>query len=241
MGGMGRLLSLLVPPKPSRAGFLDLPYEVRLQVYQYLFADCYIRYYPDYSALHLHVNRDRCLGPVEHNLLATCRQVYNEGRDFLLKHPPYVIIDDVDAGLALRRMDTMMKSSLLRVLIASTHRLVLSKPGDIFGHLYEPGSISKLTNLKEVEIFGFCPDLFVWLYDNRTIVKGWASVRWRYGWWRSPRRRGNTRKIHLDERTTRWVHELTGPHDDNLTVILRAWHFGVDRGHTEWIDLTVSK
>lgn len=240
MGGTRRLLSLLVPRKPSRAGFLDLPYELRLQIYQYSFADCYIRYHQDSRGLHIHVKRDRCQGPAEHNLLATCRQVYNEGRDFLLEHPPYVIIDDVDAGQALYRMNTMMKSPLLQVLIASTHRLVLSKPAETLRHFPELGSIPKFTNLKEVEIFGFYPDLRVWLYRNRTIAMGWASFRWKLGWWRSTRRLTNTRRIHLGD-AARWVHDITETHANNLAVHLRAWTFDVDPGHTKWIDLTVSR
>ncbi len=166
MHGMRRLLSIFAIGRPPGAGFLDLPYELRLQIYQYCLANCYIRYYQEYhlNGRHMTVKRHHCHGPKEHGLLATCHLVYNGGRDFFMAHPPYVVIDDIDAGVAFSRMGAMIKSSFLRVLIASTHRLVSSKPAEVLRYVPMPGGlIPHFAYLKEVWIFGFCPDLSEWL------------------------------------------------------------------------------
>ena len=241
-----RLLSLLARGGSSQTGFLDLPYEIRLEIYRRFFANCFIRYSSEYhlNGHHLPIKVNYWKGPKEYNLLATCRQIYDEGKDVLQAHPPYVIIDDVDAELALWALWRMCfddKNTFLRTLIISTHRLVMSKPAEYSISNPPVGSFPpNFTNLKEVEIFGFYPDLNKWFYRNRAISMGWSNFHWKICWWRGARRPTKNRRIQLTQ-ATKWIHGIARRDASEMKVTLRAWMFDVPQGATKWTNMVVSK
>jgi hypothetical protein len=242
MHSFRKVLSLFALAKPPGTGFFDLPIEIRNEIYQHYFMNCYVRYHRDYDLdkRRIIVKRDYCRGPEEHNLLVICHQIREEGMVVLIAQPTYVLFDDVDADVALYRMGSPLMSPFLRTLIASATKLIMSKPGeDMFYRAPPDYSLPRFDNLEVVEIFGFYPSLRKWLYRNRIITMGWPTRCWRIGPWETNAVPTKNRRIQLSK-ATKWVHDITGKDESQLQVRLRAWEYDEPRTATEWGNLFVS-
>ena len=95
----------------------------------------------------------------------------------LMLQSPYILIEGIDADIALWHLASPSMKPFLRSLIASTHKLVLSKPVEKgSSNIPDNSTLPKFTKLDEVEIYGFYPNLTKWLYLNRTISMGWVLL-----------------------------------------------------------------
>ena len=201
-------------------GFLDLPYEIRFEIYQNIFTNSHVRLFQEYRLDHYHLlKRHLCL-QLEggHNLLRTCRHVYNECNEFLRDHPVDVIIEGVDTEKALWEMGSKLKNDFLRHLIASAPKLILSTPaGNFTSPLTLPCLIPNFVNLKEVEVFGFFPDLNNWLLFDRAISVGWPHWNWQFCWWKTPSFPTWNRKIQLSH-AARVIHRILSKNPNEIKV-----------------------
>jgi hypothetical protein len=185
------------------------------------------------------VKRDHCKGPEEHNLLVTCRQVYDEALEILLEEPKYVIIERANAAGALKMMESLSMNPFLRKLIASANRLVMSSPGEQYWHGIRPDRLClHFDKLEEVEVYGFYPNLPQWLYQDRSISMGWSDWHWKFMWYTSAGRPTKNRRINLSD-AARWIHTVTGKDSTQLKVTLRAWEFEEPPGSRKWNHLYV--
>jgi hypothetical protein len=224
-----RRIGLKSKAKRRRMSFIDLPPELRTAIYDYVFQDCFVRYHVACSlSRHGIVGGPRFKGPEQHNLLATCHQIYREALP-ILREAVFVIFDNkCDTEMAFYDINSSLMSPFLKDLILSTKRLVISSPAEEFRkpipiNLPSRG-LSTFANLETVEIFGFYPKLRKWLDRGRAVAPGYQWWHWKIFSWHSEGRPTGCRKADLT-RAADWLHTATGRDVDVMTVFVDAWAY----------------
>lgn len=212
----------------EKQSFLDLPSELRQEIYQYIFNDCIVRYHQTrrLSKRGKYVKVAYCHGPEQHRFLATCQKIYREAFP-VLKASVNVLFDGgVDTEAAFYNVASTSMSPFLRDIILSTKKIVLSNPAEDFCRIRPNnlvgGTLPTFNSLEVVEIFGFYPKLSKWLHRNRPVHMGYPYWCWKIFGWESNGYATGCRKIHLTSAGD-WFHAVTGRDVDDMTVFLNAW------------------
>jgi hypothetical protein len=244
MKPFGKRLGLKSKPKRQRISFVDIPPELRTAIYNYVFQDCFVRYYVTCSlSKHGIIRGPRCEGPEQHQLLATCKQIYREALP-ILQEAVYVVFDDrCDTETAFYDINSSLMSPFLRNLILATKKLIISSPAEEFckaiPNTCPSRSLSVFSNLETVEIFGFYPKLMKWLNRGRAVAPGYQWWHWKIFGWESAPRPTTSRKVDLTMAAD-WVHTATGRDVDVMTVFVDAWAYEPVHRQPDHVEFYVS-
>lgn len=195
--------------------FLDLPPEIRQQIYKIYTSSAYVRYRRTaHPSLCKHpsqwIKTAIITGPQEHALLATCRTIRNEARSSL-EAAAYLLLDRTDPAIAL---DVLARQKVdmppfLVTLIQRVRRIVVSKPHQAICQERTlsviPLEAPYFECLKTVELFGFYPSLQEWLQQDRRVVKGW---HWHMEAWQSWPRLTAYPEVHLGMEGQWWKQKI---------------------------------